>query len=197
MEKTKKAPEWQPHYEDTESRTDSFNSLCQNLVGLAANDIPVYEEEWSYLARRFASAGAAAQTQPDWVLNPTDMLETLEKTYEGFCKVYAGIANPAGLPVYTLAQLFDYIFIDDDRLEETIQKREEEVEKAVNDAFLDSGYANEGWFKCIYKELAKAISKAYLNTGKKSSISPQKFLKGRNIETYQGYLAYMAEQKAS
>lgn len=167
---------------------DSFNSLCVNLTGCTSDGIIIRDEDWQYLARRFAAADAAICAMPEWVTNPSEALREREKTFEDFKHIYEGVATPACCPNYTLEQLFEYIVTGDD-------------EFPVADVFSDKSYASDRAVRRLYKELAMAIGKAYLGLYNVKG-SPQQFLKGvisgyglGDVSNLQKYLACLETRK--
>ena len=167
---------------------DSFNSLCVNLTGCTSDGIIIRDEDWQYLARRFAAADAAICAMPEWVTNPSEALRERKKTFEDFKHIYDEVATPACCPNYTLEQLFEYIVTNDD-------------EFPVADVFSDKSYASDKAVRRLYKELATAIGKAYLGLYNVKG-SPQQFLKGiisgyglGDVSNLQKYLAYLEARK--
>lgn len=167
--------EWKPQFngwsgEAMPQQEDSFDSLCWNLVGLHANEIPIQEKDWMTLARRIAAAQAYLYNQPDWVSHPSEFLEAGDMTLQNFRTSIA-----AGESGYTLSQLFEYISDDSDI-------------SSVSDTVLMSGFVNEKWCCGIYKKLASAI--AHAASG--SKVSAKKFLEtetklGTDVTEYRAY----------
>lgn len=183
---------------------DSLDTLCINLTGNTADGILIQDKDWMYLARRFMTVYALLCNMPDWVTNPTEGLTECEMTFENFEKVYEGIATPAGCPNYTLKQLFEYI-ADDCKSDDIIlfsdgDKQSPKVcsaDTSLDFSFLDRKN-NRQPMNRLYKELAKAIAKAYMSLYSRKE-SPQQFLSGKveayspimDCSNYQKYIHYL------
>lgn len=134
-----------------------FEEICKHITGSSPSGIIIQSGDWSYIARRLMSAWAACSNMPDWIINPTEGLESLEKTPDGFKEFCKAETEP------TLQDLYEYIFEED--------KDEVDINRDTK------------WENRVYREFSKAIAKSYLGSWN-YRYSPQAFLQGKATINY-------------
>lgn len=143
----------------------TFNQLCGLLTGCPSDNmlLPEKNADWQYVARQLTSGGAILNQQPDWVVNPTEAMEALGYTREGFQEKYKEYP--------TLSDLFCYL---------TDSKDWEVV--------LDSSCDNPKVMNSLYQRLARACLKCSLLQGTYGkAVSPTAWLKENYLSTFEQF----------
>ena len=117
--------------------TFSFEEVCEALTGKKAIHIslPEKQADWDYVARQLVSGGAVLDQHPEWVINPTEAMQTFGYDREDFEKKFKH---------QNLTMLFYYL---------TSYENDEEI--------LDTNYYNRKAMNSLYIRLARACLKCH------------------------------------
>ena len=149
----------------------TFNELCRDFTGCYADDIPLPEKkaDWQYVARQLISGGAVLDGHPDWVINLSEVIQTLDYTYEDFQEKHGEHQTLS----YLLYYLTSY----------------EDWEEVLTD---ECSKVKRQQMNSLYQRFAKACLKCYIvqenEIGHISKmVSPTAWLKEHNLETFEQF----------
>ena len=156
----------------------TFNQLCGLLTGCPSDNmlLPEKNADWQYVARQLTSGGAILNQQPDWVVNPTEAMEALGYTREGFQEKYKEFdevekAHPDVFNI--LLQILDDGYLTDSKDWEVV---------------LDSSCDNPKAMNSLYQRLARACLKCSLLQGTYGkAVSPTAWLKENYLSTFEQF----------